>query len=201
MLRMWKLAALMMTVAACSYADMITFTHSGFGFVSVGAEPFTFTDFTITDVGDTANRIAFAGGFFINTSAVIFLDGIGTFDILTPTRTFVSNTAKEVGFGRATGSDLYDGPTAAVLGTWDMLSSIGPLTGSAVVATWASPPVNTSGGLITFMSRSNATTFTATVAPEPSSLIPLGMGLIAIAGTAWRRHKLGQLILDSAKCS
>jgi hypothetical protein len=27
------------------------------------------------------------------------------------------------------------------------------------------------------------------------------MGLIAIAGTAWRRHKLGQLILDSAKCS
>jgi hypothetical protein len=107
-------------------------------------------------------------------------------------RTFVNNGSRTVGFSRAgpTGSDLLDGPTTAVFGSWDMLSSIGPISGPGILIQWNWPAVLTSGGTLYFYDNdlgNMSTTFTATITPEPSSLALLG--LAAVLGLASRRSR------------
>ena len=154
-----------------SFGVGITFTHSGIGSGSIGGVPFANASFSITELADTSNRLPFAGGFSIDdTSATISISGLGLFHFTTPTRTFVNNNLGLVGFSRATifGTDLFNGPTAGVFASWDMLSAIGPITGPGALLAWSFSPVVTDGGTLIFNNSTPNATFQATVIPEPS---------------------------------
>ena len=185
-----------MILAASSYAATITMTHTGVGSGQIGSTSFTNAAFTITDIADTTNRQLIGTAYFINdNSASIAITGLGTFNFTTATRTYVSNGGQIVGFSRSgsAGADLFSGPQSTLFTTWDMLSSIGPVSGTGSLFQWALSQVNTNAGVLTFNDGSSNTVFTAgiggTTVPEPSSLISIGTSLIGLAGLAWRRRK------------
>lgn len=186
-----------------AHADDITFTHTGVGSGTIGATSFTGAAFTITDIANTSSVTSFSEGFFVNdTSASISISGVGTFDFLTPTETFVNNLSELVGFGHGSlGADLYDGPANAAFDTWNMLSSIGAISGTASLFQWTFSPVNTSGGVLAFPgTQSSETAFTATIAtasavPEPSTFVLM---LTMIALVLGMRKRIASGLLPQA---
>ena len=155
--------------ASLAEANTSTFTHLGTGSGQLNGVPFPASDFTIVALVDTANQESFGSGYSIDhTQATITIAGLGTYSFTTPTRTFVNNGVSTVGFSRATifGSDLFNGPGDPALATWDMLSPIGPISGTGNLLQWGSSPIDTSGGILFFDSATTPSTFTAG-APSP----------------------------------
>ncbi|HWZ31166.1 MAG TPA: PEP-CTERM sorting domain-containing protein [Bryobacteraceae bacterium] len=190
--RVLQLAGMVVLIASCSQAGILSITHTGVGSGTIGTTTFTNASFTITDLADTAARQSFTGGFFIDDlSASIAITGVGTFMFTTGTRTFVNQSNDTVGFSRAgnLGADLFNGPTNAAFATWDMLSGIGPISGVGSLLQWSSSAVNTSGGVLVFANGSSDTRFQATLSgvPEPSSIALVGIGAIGLLGLALRR--------------
>jgi len=172
-----KIAALIAVFGCGLFAEPIVFTHSGVASGSVGAVSFTNAPFTITGRADTANRVGTAPVFSIDhDSASISIQGVGDFQFTTGTRTWLSNIL--VGLGRTAPQpwDLLEGPTTAIVGVlnWDMLSSIGPITGGgSEILQWDdSPAVMTDGGRLVLNDAFPVTlTFSAQLqsVPEPAS--------------------------------
>jgi hypothetical protein len=188
-------AALLLSITALganSFGALITFTYTGTGAGTLDGAPFGSSAFTITAIGDTDNRQSFGSGFFINhDSASITIAGLGTFGFITATDTFVNNPINTPGFSRVNGGDLYNGPVALPFGSWDMLSSIGPVGGTMSLLQWAGG-VSTSGGSLVFANSSGQGTFAAvvgsrTVPDASSTLVLLGCVVAALAGV---RRKL-----------
>ena len=162
--------ALTIVLLPTSSAQALTFIHEGVANGTLDAVPFGDSEFTISAVGDV--RSSYSGGWYVDhTSASISIDGLGSFDFITGTRTFVNNNSEIVGFSRAgsSGSDLFNGPTNSVFSTWDMLSGIGPIVGTGSVFQWTSnPQIVTTGGILILDSGESRARFTAIV-PEPST--------------------------------
>ena len=163
-------------------AGMIMFTHEGNGSGTLADNPFPVSHFVITAVGDTGDRASFLSGWSIDHSWVaISIDGVGDFEFLTGTRTFVVNYGM-VGFSRAgiNGTDMFDGPTDAQFATWDMLGPIGPISGLGSLFQWAyAPLIDTTGGILKFDSSYNINaTFTAV--PEPGTILMFGLGALIV---------------------
>src|SRR5438874_948883 len=138
-------------------ADLITYRYQGIGSGSIGGTSFTDTAFTITARGDTSARLTIPQGFSIqNITASITIGSSGTFNFITATRFFINNTSigpnPGVGFSIATGPDIFDFGPEPVLATWDMTTSIGPI--SAANGYTLSPSnygiLDTSGGVLAF---------------------------------------------------
>ena len=142
--------ALAIVLLPTSSVQALTFIHEGVANGTLDAVPFGDSAFTITAVGDV--RSSYSSGWFMDhTAASIAIDGLGSFDFITGTRTFVNNNSEIVGFSRAgsSGSDLFNGPTNSVFSTWDMLSGIGPVSGTGSVLQWANDPqIVTTGGIL-----------------------------------------------------
>lgn len=174
-------------------ATPITFTHAGVASGTLGSVSFTNAAFTITDIGDTSARVLdpFGAYYIADNSASISIAGLGTFSINISTTTFVNNNLGLVGFSRVpgTGSDILDGPINSAFTTWDMLNSIGPISGTANSFTQRFGSVATSGGALTLINPSDAApsipiVFTATLAnapdvntPEPATPILITAGI------------------------
>jgi len=157
---------------------------------TLDGEPFTAT-FVITATGDTDEREGGGGVFRIShTSASIEIDGVGTFDFVTPTRTGVNNDGDFVAFSRDSGLGLIFGPIHPGFGTWDMLSSIGPLSSDdGIVLQWDDEPVETSGGILVIDYQEEVSlTFTATVIPVTPTVALIGPAALFLTKYARRRR-------------
>jgi hypothetical protein len=140
----------------------ITYTQSGIGSGSLNGVAFTDASFVITAFGDTANVVSCGSGSCFsndNLSASIEIVGVGTVSFITPTRYFYNSI---VGFSRGDdGTDLLSGPPVIA---WDMASSVGPVSGTALLQQWEiEPSVSTTGGVLVFTAGSTQSTFTASV--------------------------------------
>jgi len=176
-------AGLVGLAASVASAAPITFIHDGSGSGTLDGDAFSAV-FTITATGDTSNRNNL-GGFgwdIAHTTATINIDGVGVFDFVSPTRTFINNDAWIVGFSRTgnSGADLFNGPQDAALAAWDMTASIGPISGEGELLQWGNlfDDVMTTGGLLRFDDFFTDARFTAIVVPAPATLLALG-GLLA----------------------
>ena len=173
--------------ATGAHAELITFTHSGSGSGTLNALIFGQADFIIEATADTNNRESYSSGFFINHDSVtIWIDGLGTYDITDATRTFVNNNSQLVGFSRAGtgGLDIFNGPNDPAFTVWEMLTSVGPASGTGTLLQWDDGGgINTSGGILAFDDGSSPATFTATI-PAPGVMAMLG-----VAGFAGRRRR------------
>lgn len=164
----------------------IQFNHSGYGSGTLDGVPFA-AFFTIEASADTSNRVAFGTGAFSldHLFASIDIEGLGVFDFLTATRTYVNNRIRSVGFGRAGGADLFNGPTgASTFGAWDMLTSVAPIGGAGSLVQWALLPVQTSGGELYFdpqnPMRSGFSAIVAVAVPAPGTGLMLILGLVCL---------------------
>lgn len=189
---------LLTIVPAAASAQTITFTTSGLsGSGMIGTTSFSNANFTITSSGNVAERQSFTGGYFIDhLMASIVIDGVGSYNFITGTRTFVNNSVTSVGFSRAgsAGLDLFNGPSNAAFATWDMTTSIGAFMGTGNLVQWGSSPVLTSGGTLSFNSQQTTATFSAIVAPsttvpEPATYVLVATGLLALGATKRRTFK------------
>jgi hypothetical protein len=180
------------TMASDALSAPIVFTYKGRGVGKIQNRPFSEVDFTITAFGDTSNRQTEYAPYPIysirHNSASISLDGMGTYQITSETLTFSNTMLPGPGFEVNGYGDVLDGPVASVFSTWNMLSSIGPISGQ----TWTfGIPVMTTGGELDFDTRNLTGTgsFQATVVPEASTLALFGIGVIGLLAYAWRRRK------------
>lgn len=183
--------AFFLSGAAATQASLVTYTQEALATGSLGGTGFTNALVTLKLVGDTSNVVEVTSGFFANNLGTLTLtvEGIGTTTFLGPPGlpfAFVDQVRGIGGFSRADGSllDTVDG----VFATYDLASSLGPITGPSVVR----PDLifkTALGDLI--LQRAGAATFTATVVtvPEPSSMALLGMGAFAGLVVRHRRRK------------
>jgi len=184
--RSFQCMGLLMAFACSSFGSLITFTDITTASGTIGSTSFTSALITISAVGDTSNIQSFSGGFSINDdSASITINGLGTFPFITGTRFFVNNLNETPGFSRATGADLIDGPTDPAFSSWNMLTSIGPITGdTGQILQWTLIPVLTSGGVLVLDNAyPTDITFSAQVGapvPEPGTLLLLATGLLGV---------------------
>jgi hypothetical protein len=187
---------------------------------SSAAGGFDPSSFTITASGDTSTRglcITGTSCFSINnisasiTVANVFAAGTDTplggktFTLITQTRTFMNNDNHVVGFseGGVNGEDLFIGPTG--LPFWNMLTSFGPVSGSASFGDWSNSAGNgnvggfsgilSDSGFLFFRPGSTAATFQAALTtttptvPEPNSIWLVGSGLAGILLISRRRFR------------
>lgn len=178
-------------LSAAAGAAPIHYEHSGYGWGTLAGVAFGTqyapVVFTITATSDTSLVTACAAyndpGCLAakNISASIAIDTVGTFDFISDTRYF-SNVGV-VGFGRY-GADIDNNTdlfSAQPLPGWDMMVSVGPVTGNAWLLQWDTPflpRVVTTGGVLTFESAWTPALFSATVVPEPAT------GVLALTGLA-----------------
>lgn len=186
----WLLFIILFQIPTFAVAAPAKFTVQTTGSGYFNFVPFTDLSITITGYGDTANRrpsVWGTGLHIIHDSATVSVGSLGEFAITMPTKTFVNNGTSTVGFGNGYqyGTDLFNGPTNDAFTTWDLGSSLGPITGRGYNLLTLSSQILTSGGYLYFYNSPTTVTFTATVVPEPSTLILVG----CLLPLAFRRQR------------
>lgn len=180
----FALAGLAGVVVVGASAQPIYFTHEGRGTGTVGDQSFVRADFTITTAADISNIESYGSGVFVNHDwARIEIEGLGSFDFVSGTSTFVNNLSSLVGFSRTDiGGDLFNGPGSDQFGSYGLDTEIGPITGMGQLFQWDASPVETSGGVLfmDFMNNGPAT-FTASFVPAPASAVLMTLGGLVAA--------------------
>lgn len=172
------------------HAIPITLVHEGAGAGSLDGNAFD-AAFTIVATSDTdlyyGSR---SGGTLPHLTTTISIAGVGVFDILVPIRTFLNRSEGVIGMAIAEGriGDLFDGPREFAFRSWDMVSSLGPVSGVGRLLQWDYPgvvdPVFTSAGRLIFADQESDWRFTAIVdTPASQWLLVLGLGALGYRQT------------------
>jgi hypothetical protein len=180
-----------------SFAAPIMFTYSGTGSGSVGSLSFANSPFTITAMGDTSAREERGLGMGLeysigHISAAISIQGVGTYEFTSSTRTWVNNYLQFAGFSRSDSFGLIYISTNSAFGSWSMLSGVGPATAMAGLQDWGGryPPVLTDGGALIFNDSTCLITLEATLVPEPACGVLVMCGAALCYGRRfWRQRR------------
>ena len=180
-------AACALIATSAASADFIDFTITG---VASGqwmngiyqGQSFTNKAFTINaralveSVSDLTPSISIV----TNGSAAISLESYGDMAVTSSTDSVANRGQGRFAMGLSSGALLVSLGNSA-FNTWNMQSSLGPVTGTAIFNTqnW-----DTTNGALRF-SGSSAVTFTAVVTPAPGAIALVG--LAGLAGSRRRR--------------
>lgn len=148
-------ASLAFLGASAALATPIQFTYTGVGSGTLNGVPFADSAFRISARADTSNRQSCTFGvctFVDHGSASIAISGLGTFDLLTSTRTVVSGDVAFFAHAGQLGPNLYDiAADPGLLDEYDLDTSVGPINAFGLLNQWtALPLVNTTGGTLVF---------------------------------------------------
>jgi hypothetical protein len=167
-------------------ADPFTYTETATASGSLGATRFTDAFVTLTATADTSQIMTGQRFFQVNNlTTTVSVSGLGTAAFTNRTQTF--NDQSFPGAGITDLVDILDVDNPA-LATYDLRTSIGPLTGVTVGFNPGTHFATTSGDFV--LNSVSGSTFQATAqpAPEPSTLALFGLGAAALAGWRWRKH-------------
>jgi len=187
------------------HAAPITYTLSTTASGTLGGTSFTDALVTVTLTADTENVVPgptpFTGAVANYGTAVVNVAGIGTGSFTGPVGIFSSlnDPASLAFFGGTPGVIMIDNTTdtgiiaelGSAFGTYDLRSSLGPLTGPGGPASGShtTPVFSTTVGDFTWaIGQTGGTlpsTFTASATPEPGTFGILAAGLVAVV---WRRR-------------
>lgn len=173
-------------------ASPITYTASGDITGTLGSTSLDGNAFIFVFTADTSGSSLLAGETYLNPSisTSIFISGVGMGQFSETTEAAVNGAIGVAGFEDTSG---FSGVivTNAGFDGWELVTSIGPLSGAA---SYDSGTFTTSLGLLTIEGATDlsfgATLTPGTSAPEPSSGVLLALGLAA--GTLAKRAKRRQ---------
>jgi hypothetical protein len=180
-------AACALAAGSAANAAVIEFSYTGTASGrwfsgTYSGQSFTNKAFTITLRGLTESATALPNGmgYKTNTSgAIVTIADYGSFAVTSETAVWVNNTFGRSGFGIRDSGDIV-GLGDNSFNTWNMQSSLGPITSTGSF----NEAFSTTGGLLRF-NGSPAVTFSATVVPGPSAAALIG--LVGAVGARRRR--------------
>ena len=180
-------AACALAAGSAANAAVIEFSYTGTASGrwfngTYSGQSFTNKAFTITLRGLTESATALPNGmgYKTNTSgAIVTIADYGSFAVTSETAVWVNNTFGRSGFGIRDSGDIV-GLGDNSFNTWNMQSSLGPITSTGSF----NEPFSTTGGLLRF-NGSTAVTFSATVVPAPGAAALIG--LVGAVGARRRR--------------
>jgi hypothetical protein len=195
-------------IATVINASPIVYMESGFASGAIGGSAFTNALVQVTASGDTANVVTLTFGtitFYANLSSLtrVTIAGIGTATVTDASAVYSFPAAIDIDpshsfpvlpyvvIGTLDSPPSLDSFTGvgvqgdnALLG-YDLKTAIGPITGIPGGIGHSTDFINTSLGHLSFTANISPTaqgTFTATLVPEPMSLLLLGSGIAVLAG-------------------
>ncbi|HEY2844429.1 MAG TPA: PEP-CTERM sorting domain-containing protein [Bryobacteraceae bacterium] len=194
-------------LARIASAVPITYVETTTATGTLGGTAFTSASVTVTLVGDTSNITSGPspfGAYLINPGLatikigalpiatftdlveIIGSDNQATPSIFSMPFVLIATLDNPAGTSITGVVDEYGDPAFLGYG----LTALGPISATGSSASGAGGPHNTSSGVLLFSSDNSPqpATFTATVGtPEPTSVILLGTGLLALVGLSLRR--------------
>jgi hypothetical protein len=186
--RILALAALLLIPGDC-FSEPYVLNLSGTASGSIGSVFFTNAPFAITSIGNTSERqFYFPLGYSIpHVSSSIWINGVGNFELAGSTWTTVNQYVGTVSFGQIGdfNSSNIEGPNSPIFKSWDMLGSIGPVSGPASENYVYLDMVDES--LLLETPNLSTASFTATVIPEPRTGLLFLLAFASGAATLFRR--------------
>ena len=175
----------------------ITYTFSGTGSGSLGGQSFVNSAFTFTSTADTS-RVSTGSVFgnifvrVVNSSASVFVAGLGTADFVGVSLTTINQTGGSASLSAplTTGSPYALLQTDnSVFHTYDLKTSLGPI--STTLIAFDRGNYATSLGNFSLTAVSSAVVFQAAIQAVPdatSTLELLGISAAILMGCFWRQH-------------
>ncbi len=170
--------------ASAVHADIIRYTESFQATGTLGGQSFTDQTVTLTAFGDTTTLFSTPG--FAEVDAVtstVSINGMATASFADALNVFVVYAFGGIfGFtdpNATTSGDILDVQASPFL-TYDLISPIGPISGTFDDYFSLNNPTGTSAGDLIFTSVADSVVVTAAAVPEPSSIVLSALGFLGI---------------------
>jgi hypothetical protein len=181
----------LLLIGSAANADSLTYIETATATGSLGGTAFTNATLSLTGVGDSSEISSASGIYELLLPVTVMVSGIPESATLTHNIDVVDNqTSSGAGFGDFTADFAILFDDASAFSTYNLASSIGPVSGTGAINSGFSFSTPTNHGSLVLDSVSSVSfqaIDTSATAPEPSSFALLCTGLLGCAAVVRRR--------------